>query len=45
VQLEKPERVSELILDFLATTAPAQLSTADLREVLRQGRPKRKPAS
>jgi pimeloyl-ACP methyl ester carboxylesterase len=45
VQLEKPERVSELMLDFLATTKPAHLSAADLRDALRQGRPKRKPAS
>jgi pimeloyl-ACP methyl ester carboxylesterase len=42
VQLEKPERVAELILDFLDTTDPATQTTADLREALRQGRPKRK---
>ncbi len=42
VQLEKPERVAELILDFLASTEPATLSTADLREVLRQRRPRRR---
>jgi pimeloyl-ACP methyl ester carboxylesterase len=45
VQLEKPGRVAELILDFLATTTPARLSTADLRDVLRQGRPRRRKAS
>jgi pimeloyl-ACP methyl ester carboxylesterase len=42
VQLEKPDRVAELILEFLDTTAPARQTTADLREALRQGRPKRK---
>jgi pimeloyl-ACP methyl ester carboxylesterase len=45
VQLEKPERVSELMLDFLATTTPARLSATDLRDALRQGRPKRNRAS
>jgi hypothetical protein len=42
VQLEKPDRVAELILDFLDSTAPARQTTADLRDALRQGRPKRK---
>lgn len=45
MQLEKPELVAELILDFLDTTAPSRQTTADLREVLRQERPKRKRAS
>jgi pimeloyl-ACP methyl ester carboxylesterase len=45
VVLEKPARVAELILDFLATTKPAQLSAADLRDDLRRGRRRRKPRS
>jgi pimeloyl-ACP methyl ester carboxylesterase len=45
VVLEKPALVSELILDFLATTEPAQLSTADLRDDLLRGRRRRKPPS
>jgi alpha-beta hydrolase superfamily lysophospholipase len=45
VQLEKPDRVAELILDFLDTTAPANQTTADLREALRQGPPRRRRTS
>ncbi|MBJ7610462.1 MAG: alpha/beta fold hydrolase [Candidatus Dormibacteraeota bacterium] len=45
VQLEEPEVVAELILDFLATTAPARITAADMREVMRARRPKRHRAS
>ena len=40
VQLEKPQRVAELILDFLATTKPARITAADMRDVMRSHRPK-----
>ncbi len=40
VQLEKPQRVSELILDFLATTTPAAITAQDMREVMRKHRPR-----
>jgi pimeloyl-ACP methyl ester carboxylesterase len=40
VQLEKPQRVAELILDFLATTRPARITAADMRDVMRAHRPK-----
>jgi pimeloyl-ACP methyl ester carboxylesterase len=45
VQIEKPERVAELILDFLATTTPARVTATDMRDVIRAGRPKRRKAS
>jgi pimeloyl-ACP methyl ester carboxylesterase len=41
VQLERPQRVAELILDFLATTKPARITAADMRDVMRSHRPKR----
>ncbi|MBJ7594409.1 MAG: alpha/beta fold hydrolase [Candidatus Dormibacteraeota bacterium] len=40
VQLEKPQRVAALILDFLATTKPARITAQDMREVMRTHRPK-----
>jgi pimeloyl-ACP methyl ester carboxylesterase len=40
VQLEKPQRVAELILDFLATTKPARITAEDMREVMRNHRPR-----
>ncbi len=40
VQLEKPQRVAELILDFLATTKPAHITAQDMREAMRTHRPK-----
>jgi pimeloyl-ACP methyl ester carboxylesterase len=43
VQLEQPERVSKLILDFLATTKPAHITAADMRDVMRAHRPRRRP--
>ncbi|MDQ6846122.1 MAG: alpha/beta fold hydrolase [Candidatus Dormibacteraeota bacterium] len=42
VQLEKPQRVAELILDFLATTKPARITAQDMREVMRTHRPKQR---
>ncbi len=40
VQLERPQRVAELILDFLASTKPARITAADMRDVMRAHRPK-----
>ena len=40
VQLEKPQRVAELILDFLATTTPARITAEDMRDVMRAHRPR-----
>jgi pimeloyl-ACP methyl ester carboxylesterase len=37
VQIEQPEHVARLILDFVATTKPARLSAEELRAVLREG--------
>jgi pimeloyl-ACP methyl ester carboxylesterase len=45
LMVEKPERVAELILDFLATTKPAHITAADMRDVMRAGRPRRRRAS
>jgi pimeloyl-ACP methyl ester carboxylesterase len=45
VALEQPERVAELILDFLDTTEPARITAADMREVMRTHRPRRRKAS
>ncbi len=45
VALEQPERVAELILDFLLTTEPALITAADMREVMRTHRPRRRKAS
>ncbi len=45
VTMEQPERVAELILDFLATTTPARMSAEDMREVMRAHRPRRRKAS
>ncbi len=45
VQLEKPDRVAELILDFLATTRPARVTAEDLRDVMRAHRVRRRAAS
>jgi pimeloyl-ACP methyl ester carboxylesterase len=45
VALEQPERVAALILDFLATTEPARITAADMREVMRAHRPRRRKAS
>jgi pimeloyl-ACP methyl ester carboxylesterase len=45
VQLEKPDLVAELILDFLATTKPARITAADMRDVMRTHRPRRRTAS
>lgn len=42
VQLEKPEEVSALILDFLATTRPARTTAEDMREVMLTHRARRK---
>jgi pimeloyl-ACP methyl ester carboxylesterase len=42
VQLEKPQRVAELILDFLATTKPARITAEDMRDEMRAHRPKRR---
>ncbi len=42
VQLEKPQRVAELILDFLATTKPARISAQEMRDVMRSHRPKQR---
>ena len=42
VQLEKPKRVADLILDFLATTKPARITAEDMREVMRSHRPKQR---
>ncbi len=42
VQLERPQRVAELILDFLATTKPARITAQDMREVMRTHRPKQR---
>ena len=38
VQLERPERVAELILDFLATTQPARIRAEDMRDLMRNHR-------
>ncbi len=40
VQLERPQRVAELILDFLATTKPARITAKDMRDVMRAHRPR-----
>ena len=40
VQLEKPQRVAELILDFLATTKPARITAEHMRDVMRSHRPR-----
>lgn len=45
VALEQPERVTELILDFLATTEPAQITATEMRDVMRAHRPRRRRAS
>ena len=45
VQLEQPEQVSELILDFLAATTPARVTAADMRDVMRAHRPRRRVSS
>ena len=45
VQLEKPERVAQLILDFVSTTKPAHITAADMRTVMRNGPPRRRRAS
>ncbi len=42
VQLEKPQRVAELILDFLATTKPARITAEDMRDEMRAHRPRRR---
>lgn len=38
VQIEQPAHVARLILDFIASTEPAQLTSDALRDVLRAGR-------
>jgi pimeloyl-ACP methyl ester carboxylesterase len=45
VALEQPERVANLILDFVATTEPARITTAQMRDVMRAHRPRRRQAS
>ena len=45
VQMETPDRVAELILDFLATTRPARITANDMRDVMRAGRTQRREAS
>lgn len=41
VQIEKPDVVAALILDFLATTRPARITAAEMREVMLAHRPRR----
>ena len=43
VQLEQADEVSRLILDFMAGTKPARITAADMREVMRNHRPRRRP--
>jgi pimeloyl-ACP methyl ester carboxylesterase len=45
VQLERPADVADLILDFLATTTPAHITPADMRDVMLAHRPRRRAAS
>jgi pimeloyl-ACP methyl ester carboxylesterase len=45
VALEQPDRVAELILDFLETTEPARITAAQMGDVMRAHRPRRRRAS
>jgi pimeloyl-ACP methyl ester carboxylesterase len=45
IQLERPDYVADLILDFLATTKPAHITAADMRDVMRAHRPRRRKAA
>ena len=45
VQLERPDVVTDLILDFLATTEPARLTAEDMRAVMLARRPRRRQLS
>jgi pimeloyl-ACP methyl ester carboxylesterase len=40
VQLERPQQVAELILDFLAITKPARIRAQDMRDAMRAHRPR-----